>query len=205
MMNPYLIPAEDVQTEINILKSRFITSISMVTTVESARHYIETIKAKMPDANHHVYAFRIGNGNSVIEGMTDDGEPSGTSGPPSLSVLRGSGIGDIVLVTTRYFGGTKLGKGGLVRAYTESAQTALELLKTTTKASKLGVKIKTPYHLYTVIKNAINAYGGEMINEVFEEEVVLTAEMLEETNPLFVTEVANLSSGQLKVEILTGD
>jgi putative IMPACT (imprinted ancient) family translation regulator len=79
----------------------------------------------MPNASHHVYAFRVGHGNSIIEGMSDDGEPTGTAGPPVLAVLRGTQIGDIIVIVTRYFGGTKLGTGGLVRAYPEAAQIAL--------------------------------------------------------------------------------
>ena len=92
------------------------------TTVKEAKAFLAAVRAEMPDANHHVYAYRVGFGNSVIEGMSDDGEPSGTSGPPVLAVLRGSGIGDVIVVVTRYFGGTKLGTGGLVRAYSDAAR-----------------------------------------------------------------------------------
>ncbi len=101
-----------------------------MTTVDEAKAFLAAVRAEMPDANHHVYAYRVGFGNSVIEGMSDDGEPSGTSGPPVLAVLRGSGIGDVIVVVTRYFGGTKLGTGGLVRAYSEGARAGLESLAT---------------------------------------------------------------------------
>src|SRR5512134_2891681 len=109
------IPAGQHRTDIVVVNSRFITTIAPAAMPEDAKRFIASIRAEMPDASHHVYAFRAGYGNSVIEGMSDDGEPSGTAGPPTLAVLRGAGIGDIVLVTTRYFGGTKLGTGGLVR------------------------------------------------------------------------------------------
>ncbi|MEL6310076.1 MAG: YigZ family protein, partial [Chloroflexota bacterium] len=135
-MTTYNRPAERTRIEITVINSRFITTIERADTVEDARAFINEIRAEMPDANHHVYAFRIGYGNSITEGMSDDGEPSGTSGPPSLAVIKGTEIGDVVLVTTRYFGGTKLGTGGLVRAYTESAQTAFAQLKTERKAPK---------------------------------------------------------------------
>src|SRR5262245_19930912 len=93
--------------EIEVLNSRFITSISRAIKPDEARSFIMQIRQEMPDASHHVYAFRTGYGNSITDGMSDDGEPSGTAGPPSLAVLRGFDIGDVVLVTTRYFGGTK--------------------------------------------------------------------------------------------------
>ena len=85
-MSPsYRIPVKQHRTEIVVLKSRFVTTVGNVTSVEEARGFITTIKTEMPDANHYVYAFCIGYGNSVIEGMSDDGEPSGTAGAPSLA------------------------------------------------------------------------------------------------------------------------
>ncbi len=94
-MNGYLIPAGQQRTEILVVNSRFFTSIGYApTVVDAAKAFISSIRAEMPDANHHVYAFRVGYGNSIIEGVSDDGEPTGTSGPPVLAVLRGRDIGD---------------------------------------------------------------------------------------------------------------
>jgi uncharacterized YigZ family protein len=115
-MTRYLIPAGTVRVETEVSRSRFIATLGMAETAEAARAFIAGVRAEMPDASHHVYAFRVGYGASVIEGLSDDGEPSGTSGPPIMAVLRGAPVGDVVLVVTRYFGGTKLGTGGLVRA-----------------------------------------------------------------------------------------
>ena len=152
MTSSYLIPAGQARTEIVIKKSRFITTVYLATSVQEARAVIADVRAEMPDASHHVYAFRVGFGNSVTEGMSDDGEPKGTSGPPTLAVVRGSGIGDIALVTTRFFGGTKLGTGGLVRAYTVSAQEALSMLRTELKVEKRVVGLEMPYSLYDIVK-----------------------------------------------------
>lgn len=154
------------RTEIEVLKSRFITSITRATTVDEARQFISSTRAEMKDASHHVYAYRIGHGNSVIDGMSDDGEPSGTAGPPTLAVLRGSKLGDIVMVTTRYFGGTLLGTGGLVRAYTESAQTALESLRTEfrRKVAILGVQI--PYSHYEPARRLLMEANATFTDEV---------------------------------------
>ena len=97
-MDIYQRPKKFFRTEIDVMKSRFITSIEQAKTVEDARKFIQQIRDEMSDASHHVYAFRVGYGNTITEGMSDDGEPSGTSGPPTLAVLRGSNLGDIVLV-----------------------------------------------------------------------------------------------------------
>ena len=144
-------------------------------TVESARAAIAQLRAEAPDANHHVYAFRAGFGKTVTEGMSDDGEPTGTAGPPSLAVIRGTNVGDIVLVTARFFGGTKLGTGGLVRAYTEAAQLALSQLRTELKVERQLVGIELPYSLYTVAKQLIDKHNGIVEEEVFGADVLLTA------------------------------
>lgn len=172
-MKPYLIPAHTHRTEIIIVNSRFITTVGFADTVEKARKFIAAVREEMPDASHHVYAFCIGYGKSTTEGMSDDGEPSGTSGPPTLAVLRGADIGDVVLVTTRYFGGTKLGTGGLVRAYTESAQTALASLKTRSNEPWHQFLLELPYSLYDPLKTVLDEYEVNVIDTDFTTSVLL--------------------------------
>ena len=173
MSDGYLIPTETVRNEIVIRKSRFLTTVMFAVSVTEARGRLAALRAELPTANHHVYAFRVGFGNSVTEGMSDAGEPTGTAGPPSLAVLRGSGIGDILLVTSRYFGGTKLGTGGLVRAYTESAQAALGKLKTERKVKKTTVGLELPYSLYDRVKHLVDAHNGSIEEQQFEAEILL--------------------------------
>src|SRR5215475_1828075 len=100
----YRIPAKRHRSETLVVNSRFITTVAFADSVNSAREILASVRDEMPDASHHVYAFRIGYGNSVIEGLSDDGEPSGTAGPPVMAVLRGMDIGDTIVVVTRYFG-----------------------------------------------------------------------------------------------------
>lgn len=203
-MTQYNIPAKNHRHEIEEKKSKFITTIALATTIEDAKNFVASIRQEMPDANHHVYAFRVGYGNTVTEGMSDDGEPSGTSGPPTLAVLRGTDIGDIVLVTTRYFGGTKLGKGGLVRAYTLSAQLALENLPTQIKASKTIIRINNmPYPLYETIKRFITQFSGKIQDEVFREDVSIQVEFLEEFLEEFIIAVREASSGTIAPTIIS--
>ena len=199
MIASYLIPAERVQTEIIIKKSRFITTAQVATSVPEARGVIAGARAEMPDANHHVYAFRVGFGKTVTEGMSDDGEPKGTSGPPTLAVLRGSGIGDIALVTTRYFGGTKLGTGGLVRAYTESAQEALSMLKTELKVEKRLLGLELPYSLYNIVKRLIATHRGEIQEEEFTAQIMIIVRFTVDDLDPFTEALQERTSAQVLV------
>jgi uncharacterized YigZ family protein len=193
----YLIPAEIHQTEIVVVNSRFITTIGPVPTVDAARIFLKYVREEMPDASHHVYAFQVGHGNSIIEGMSDDGEPTGTAGPPVLAVLRGSQIGDIIVVVTRYFGGTKLGTGGLVRAYSEAARTALTTLKTEEKIEKRLLGIESPYSLYELVKRLIEKHTGEISDETFAGEVTILASFPVSAIERFTLELRDLSAGRI--------
>lgn len=190
-------PAEVIRTEINIKKSRFVTTALLAATVTDARERIADLRAQSPRANHHVYAFRIGFGNSITEGMSDDGEPSGTAGPPTLAVVRGSGIGDILLVTARYFGGSKLGTGGLVRAYTASAQMAIAELKTELKVEKRTLGMDMPYSFYDLVQRLIAAHQGTIVDEVFAEEILVIANFVESDAARFAIELRERSAGRV--------
>lgn len=202
MSAKYYRPAAWHRTAIEILNSRFITTIDCAKTPESARAFVVKVRAEMPDASHHVYGFRAGYGNSVIEGMSDDGEPSGTAGPPTLAVLRGSKIGDIVLVTTRYFGGTKLGTGGLVRAYTESAQVALESLPKAYKAPKVQLGIEISYSAYESVKRLLHDYSAIINDEDFAGAITLIITLLEEQQVDFTAELTDLTLGKVEPILL---
>jgi len=188
-----------VRTEIVIKKSRFISTALLAASVPEARAVIASLREEMPDANHHVYAFRVGFGKSVTEGMSDDGEPTGTSGPPTLAVLRGSGVGDIVLVTARYFGGTKLGTGGLVRAYTESAQAALSILKTELKVEKRVIGLEMPYSLYNIVKRLIASYRGEIQEEEFAAQVLIIARFTTDDLAVFSADLQERTAAQVSL------
>ncbi len=195
MPDGYLIPAETVTTEIVIRKSRFLTTIQLAPTVVEARGRLAALRSDLPAANHHVYAFRVGFGNSVTEGMSDDGEPTGTAGPPTLAVLRGSGMGDILLVTARFFGGTKLGTGGLVRAYTESAQEALRKLKIERKVDRKTVGLEMPYSLYNIVRRLIDAHNGIIEDEEFGVEILVIARFVTNDLNCFTIELRERTAG----------
>ncbi len=201
-MQAYRIPSGIHRTEIVVVNSRFITTVFPVFNTDEVKEALKQIRIEMPDASHHVYAFRVGYGNSVIEGMSDDGEPSGTSGPPTLAVLRGSDLGDILLVTTRYFGGTKLGTGGLVRAYTEAAQTALASLPTEVKAEKRTVGLTVPYSLFEQTRRLIEHHGGMIESEEFGADVTIISVFPLNVLDVFEQALTELSSGQVQLVIL---
>ena len=174
MAHGYVIPAETIRAELVIHRSRFIATIGAAESVETAREFIARIRAEMPDATHHVYAFRVGFGSSVQEGLSDDGEPAGTSGKPAMAVLRGADIGDVVLVVTRFFGGIKLGTGGLVRAYSSAAKAALDLLPLTEKIETTEFALTIPYARYDQLKRLAAKHHASILSEEFTTAVTLT-------------------------------
>ena len=193
----YLVPAGRHRIQTEVARSRFITTVDRASSVDDARSFIAAIRREMPDANHHVYAYRVGYGNSVIDGMSDDGEPTGTSGPPTLTVLKGYDIGDVVIVTTRYFGGTKLGTGGLVRAYSEAAHIALNSLSTQQKIDKIIIGLELSYSLYQIIKNLAQKHDGDIDDEVFAADVTMLITLPARNLPTFTEAVRDVSSGKV--------
>lgn len=195
-MTSYLIPAETSKVTTAVSNSRFITTIERVTSTEEVRQTLARIRDEMPDANHHVYAFRIGHGKSVTEGLSDDGEPSGTSGPPVLAVLRGSNIGDILIVVTRYFGGTKLGTGGLVRAYSDAARAGLAALKTEEKRLRHLVGVEVSYAAYEYVKRLITKYEGLIEDETFTGDITIILQLPVEHLRAFDHDLSELTGGK---------
>lgn len=123
----YRVPVGEATSEQVVKNSRFIGTVGKASSVVEARGFILRVRDCYPDANHHAWAYKV-EALSGLVGSSDDGEPGGTAGRPMLAVLEGSGLCDVVVVGTRYFGGIKLGPGGLVRAYSGAARLALERL-----------------------------------------------------------------------------
>ena len=164
--------------------------------MKEAQAFLREIRTEMPDATHHVYAFKIGFGQSVSEGMSDDGEPSGTSGPPTLAVVRGADVGDIALVTTRYFGGTKLGTGGLVTAYTMAAKAAMQALQTEEKVIRQRFEVSVPYALLERAKRLLAEHDVIIEQETYEADVTFAYLIPEERIDSFARAVSDLTSGR---------
>lgn len=201
----YDVPVAEHRETLTVANSRFIATATMAASVDEAKAFINRIRSEMPDASHHVYAFRIGYGNTVTEGMSDDGEPAGTAGSPTLSVLRGTTIGDIVLVTARYFGGTKLGTGGLVRAYSEAARLCLNSLKTERKIPRQTIGFEIPYRLHNQVRRLIEQYHVAVEEETFAANVNFVVTLASADVEVFTFTLRDLSAGQVIPVVLKED
>ncbi|HAK46810.1 MAG TPA: YigZ family protein [Spirochaeta sp.] len=161
-----LIPDGKSVFELIIKKSHFIAETSPVESPEAARLMLKQRRLEHPDAAHVVHAFITGDDRQYM-GMSDDGEPSGTSGKPALEVLKGRGITNIMLTIVRYYGGTKLGTGGLVKAYSESAAGSLDRLKTRELIKYRAFTVSADYHFYQPLKAIIIEHDCRINNEDF--------------------------------------
>lgn len=205
MTKRYPIPAQEARSEIRVSNSRFIATIAPAFSVEEARAFVARIKETFADASHNVPAFVIGHGSSVTAHCNDDGEPAGTAGRPVLAVLQGSGLGDAALVVTRYFGGTKLGTGGLVRAYGDAARAVLEMVPRAEKVPTHTVSVSVPYPLFEQVRLLVAQHGGRMVDETFAADVRVTAQLVAGRLPAFQEALSELSNGKLRAEIVASD
>jgi uncharacterized YigZ family protein len=198
----YLIPAKETRVELLVVNSRFIATAAPAFSVAEARTFVDTIREEFADASHNVPVFVIGHGSSIIAHCADDGEPSGTAGRPALAVLQGSGIGDAVVVVTRYFGGTKLGTGGLVRAYGDAVREVLRILPLAEKVATQVLMVAMPYSLFQRVRLLVGDLRGELLDEDFAGDVTLTARFrLEQVGP-FQTRLRELSAGRVVAEVI---
>lgn len=197
-----VVPDREVRSELVVHKSRFIATLSPCSSVEAARQFIERVRSEFPDASHHVTAWLIGHGNSQEAHCSDAGEPSGSAGRPVLAVLRGSGLGDVAAVVTRYFGGTKLGVGGLVHAYGDVTRQALQILPRANKVLAHKVRLGYTYPSVERVRRLVEANGGLMLEEVFSEQVEALIQLPVECLPGFERALADLTGGGASVEIL---
>ena len=173
-MTRYPIPASQVRIEETILRSRFITTLAPAPTVDAARSFVASVRAEFADATHNCWAYVVGAPGSTAQiGMSDDGEPAGTAGKPMLNVLLGSGVGDVAAVVTRYFGGAKLGTGGLVRAYSGGVKAALGQLPLVEKVERVLLQVILPYRLYQPVERLLPGFEAEVIESQFAAEVTL--------------------------------
>ncbi len=204
-MSRYPIPAQETRVEIMVVNSRFIATAAPVFSVDEAKGFVARVRDEFSDASHNVPAYLVGHGTSVVAHCSDDGEPSGTAGRPALAVLRGSGLGDVAVVVTRYFGGTKLGTGGLVRAYGDAVREVLAVLPRAEKVATHTVMVAVPYSLFERVRLTIGAHHGQILDEDFAVDVTVTARFAVEHFPAFQVALQELSNGQLGAEVVQTD
>ena len=202
MTKSYSVPLHEIRREQVVVNSRFIATLAPVFSIDEARTTIARIKKEFADASHNVPAYIIGGGNTVTEYFSDDGEPAGTAGKPALTVLRGSGLGDVAVVVTRYFGGTLLGTGGLVKAYTESVQLVVQAVERGQRVPVNVAMVVIPYNLLERLRFLVRRQRGEILEEDFAGDITLTLQFPVDVFEVFQNELREISAGKLKVEVI---
>ncbi len=191
-MDAYTTVAGRAQAELEEKSSRFIATLAHVEDEAEAAALVAEVRKANPLARHNVYAWVLRSGG---ERRSDDGEPQGTSGPPVLDVLRGAGLQDVCCVVTRYFGGTLLGTGGLVRAYAGAARLALEAAQLVSVSRCVDVSIRVGYPLYERVCRLAADCGAKTLDTRFTSEVELDLRMLDGTQQPLLDALRELTRG----------
>lgn len=187
------------KTEIIVKKSRFIAEVFPVQNQNEARELLKNQKNAHKDASHVVHAFFCG-AQAQISGMSDDGEPSGTAGRPVLDVLKGRSVTNILLTITRYFGGTLLGTGGLVKAYGDAAKAVLEKAVFEPLVERTAFSYIADYELHELIKRQISDLPVASLKEDFTSRVTVSGLIESPGIDILVTRITNLSHGKVHVD-----
>lgn len=201
MKSAYPIAAANIVKETIVNKSRFICYLSPCQSTEQAKALVKNQQQAHPQASHHCYAYlSAAPDDSQHYGFSDDGEPSGTAGKPMLSMLQGGGIGEICAVVVRYFGGTKLGTGGLQRAYGASVRHALEEMPTTLKVPMVEKRLACQYEQVNDVLHLLSLHDGQVKSQEYGEQIAFVLIIPEEQVDNFSGQLQTISAGQLKLE-----
>ncbi len=169
-----------VTARLEIKKSEFIAYAYPVTSREDAMFHVEQLKMKYSDARHHCWAYIIGDPhNTTSAGFDDDGEPNGTAGKPILNVLQHKSIGNVIIIVVRYFGGIKLGAGGLTRAYAGSAQAAVDMMTLLEHVPLVQVQILAEFATEAQCRYVVDSLNGRIDDVAYSKQVTLTATLAE--------------------------
>lgn len=200
-----IVPGAESRCELKVLGSRFIATVAPAHSVLEATRFIARVRQQFADADHNVPAYVVGHGATVIAHCHDDGEPSGTAGRPALAALLGSGFGDTAVVVTRYFGGRKLGSGGLVRAYTDAVRAALAVTPRHEKVLVHLVLVAVPYHLFEPVRRALQSVDATLVTEDFGADARITAEVRAGGLATLESALQELSAGRVSAQVVARD
>ena len=191
----YLVPARDAEAEIEVKRSRFRCTLRRVDSEEAARAVVEEVRREHWDARHHCSAFVLGPPPQPVERSSDDGEPAGTAGAPMLEMLRGAGVSDVVAVVTRWFGGTLLGAGGLVRAYGDAVRAGLADAGTLRRTLVEEHTLAVPHEVAGRLETDLRAQGIAVLDVSYGAEVRLLLGVEATTSERLSALVAELTGG----------
>jgi uncharacterized YigZ family protein len=192
-----MIPAVPLhRVEDTIKRSRFIVTLGQVASPVEAHAFVDTIRNEFPDATHNCWAYLAGAaGDTAYVGMSDDGEPHGTAGRPMLNVLLHSGVGQVATVVTRYFGGIKLGTGGLVRAYAGMVQLGLESLELREKITPVNLEVVLDYSYITLFKRMLSEFEVTIVTEDYGTDACFHISLPQENRQAFEEALQEMTSG----------
>lgn len=194
-MSGYLIPSKNLETELVIKKSRFITFAYHVKSRAEAMQHLQSLRERYPDARHHCWAYLLGDPRAPKSvAMSDDGEPSGTAGKPMLNVLQHKDVGDIFVVVVRYFGGIKLGAGGLVRAYSSAVQTAYDAMQCEQVIDMQSMQLFCAFDEEQKIRYLVERYEGTVEGCTYSEHVAMSISVPREKIEVLKAELGHLQN-----------
>lgn len=192
-------PCAEISAEIEVHRSRFIGTLRKVLSPQEARAAVLAERELYPDARHLVFAFLVGPPASETAGMSDDGEPKGTAGRPVLEVLRGSGLRNALVTVRRYFGGVKLGTGGLVRAYSACCKKVLEDAPRVPLRTEKPYRISVPYTYFESVKRSLSLRGCRVAEEDFAERASFTLLIAEDEQGV-LDSLRDITRGDVTIE-----
>jgi uncharacterized YigZ family protein len=195
----YQVPAQICQVELEVKRSKFLTFAAPAVDRREADHFIRTLRKQHPQANHVCWAYIAGAPNTTIRSMSDDGEPSGTAGMPMLKILEYSGYGNIVVAIVRYFGGTKLGTGGLQRAYSDAVSLVLKDLPMKLKVNRTVLQLTYDHTYDGNISRLLKLYNVEDIVQDYAQKIQLSIAIASSELVAFRTELIYITSNNVKV------
>jgi uncharacterized YigZ family protein len=202
----YFVPMGRHRVEQSIERSRFICTVQRVDSAATAQAFLREMNSEFADATHNCWAYVAGSpGNTNVIGMSDAGEPHGTAGRPMLTVLLHSGVGEIAAIVTRYYGGTKLGTGGLVKAYGGTVQLALETLQLAERVDYVEAELSIGYACITAIQQMIASLGAEVTEQAYGVEVRYGLRVPRANVESLRSAVADMTRGDGKFRVVDAD
>jgi len=188
------------QAETKVKGSRFLAESKPVISVKDVQATLERIRKREYAATHHCYAYRVGLFDRMTFKYSDDGEPSGTAGRPIYDVICGRNLTNILIVVTRYFGGTKLGTGGLVRAYSEAAKLVVEKSGTKENFITESIRVEIEFPFYDRLARILPKYSAKQTKADYSDRVALELEVRQSRVAELIVEISQLSGGRARIE-----
>jgi uncharacterized YigZ family protein len=196
----YRVPAAEHRARSEVARSRFLTTLARAADPADAHALVARVRTEFPDATHHCSAFVAGPpGSTARVGMSDDGEPHGTAGRPMLTALLHSGVGEVAAVVTRWYGGTKLGTGGLARAYAGGVTAALATMPTAERVTWVALRLTFAYEAVSAVQQLVAAHGGRVMGETYAADVAYAVDVPAPAAAAFAAAVRDATRGRAGV------